>query len=386
MSAALPQGEEALVRSIDLTTAIGSSMFTFVLCVELLYLLFSTSAARRSLLFLINTFSFLLAAVYFILLANRATLMIQVLVGGDASRNVDLATHITVHTFLSLFAPLVAESTLTFKLIAFYPSWHASRIKRLAIIGPYVIILLVRLAASFVVLWATVKTDIEPAKKGVDLFDYTAYNEGQIVRLVDSCLQLAGSAYVSFLFLRRSFLYHRRTQLSVSSSFASNSTSPPVKRRLRFFVESVCMTFIPPVCLHVIIVTTLNYDTRRSESALTWAIAFNVAFSYAFSILATSWSTIRETRSSATTSKSSSSVRPVQRGVLTEMDEENVPSTTSLRSIAMKRSPLQGTVLGSIIGVSVHDDDEGDDDNMEIIESYQENSSQPDTRQRRRWR
>lgn len=336
------------------------------ICFELAYVLFSTSVIRRSPLFIVNQVSFVLCAIYAVFAQRRA--IVEIHQHFDHTKSADLAyvVNILLTDFFSILAPVVADSTLLFKLNTFYPSWHAPVLKRLAILGVIATLLAGRLFCSFMMLFLDYFDVVAPVAKGHDEKGKVIFRHTAAIRFADSLMQLATSTFGCCLLLYRA--YHYRRQMQASSTV--------VQRRLRFFVESTTMTFLPPVCIQIVLVVGMFINNIPGRTAYGWGIALNVLFSYAFSILATSWSTIREAPFKASSNRphdhsTASSVSEVVPNQGHPHPHHHQTQQQHSQNDRTKISPINQTIIGSIMSAVAAPAQEAydDHDQMEVLVS-----------------
>lgn len=250
-----------------------------------------------------------------------------------------------------MLAPVVADSTLAFKLASLYPTWSHSVMKRTLILGPFCLTLLLRFVIFLLVIWTGVHYYLLPVVRGASYY-VSAPPTLAVLQTVDAILQLTSCSFASVLMLQRALGVSWRANRHGSNS-SPDEAAP--WRHLRFFFESVFMSFLPPVFCQLIIVITIFLMTEAAGIAYTYGITLNVVFSLWFSILATSWSTIRN--------RSSIGARTTSGRVL-----------SSHHSSMDRLRPGSRSILGTFLdraGMSQQDDDDDDapaaEEEMEVV-------------------
>lgn len=120
---------------------------------------------------------------------------------------------------------------------------------------------------------------------------YAVHNDMEArVVLICAPLQLATCSFAAVVLFHRAYAY--------SASVARQPTNVArrrIQRQLRLVIETTTMTFLPPVMCQIIILVamTCHSTSHAAKRAVGWAMDLNMVFSLFFSILATSWSTIR---------------------------------------------------------------------------------------------
>lgn len=115
-------------------------------------------------------------------------------------------------------------------------------------------------------------------------------------------------------------------------------------RHLRFFIESTLMSFVPPVLCQIMLITTIPIGTDTGATVVTWAIYFNIFSSLLFSVLATSWSTIRSHGSDLAAAALAPHPAAVGQGTSSShLSPQHSPAKTN-------SSPINDTLLGSVLG------------------------------------
>lgn len=91
----------------------------------------------------------------------------------------------------------MAESSLLFKLAAFYPAWSNRPLKRVLVLGPFALALLLRFVASLLAIWHGVHFYLLPVERKGSSFYLSGPYGLAIIRFVDAFLQLASCLYAS---------------------------------------------------------------------------------------------------------------------------------------------------------------------------------------------
>lgn len=205
--------------------------------------------------------------------------------------NYDAYTHWTsAGHFAEHFIPILSDSALLFRISSFFPYPVYSKRSRFYIFAPFWFLLVCRallsilIAAFFTVQWLT----------GVvfDEIDPLPYHVPPMYALSGFCYAATVELSMASLYctLASSILLFKAHQLTKSRLSVNNKEK--VQARMRFFAEALLMCCIPPIFLNIAApiqlmgpFTTYSYY-RESETLL-------VNITVIFSILATSWSSIR---------------------------------------------------------------------------------------------
>lgn len=130
------------------------------------------------------------------------------------------------------------------------------------------------------------------------------------------------------------------------------------------------MSFVPPLICQIIIVASAFTPTVAAARANTYGILFNVVMALCFSILATTWSSIRDATPSQISSSSSSS-----------SSRRHISTSTSLRPSSRDRPPPPPAESKSIIaavldraGITSREGAESEEE-MEVVQSITSTSS-----------
>lgn len=230
--------------------------------------------------------------------------------------------------FFELFTPLVCDITLLFKVLSFYPpTLYPTTIRRIGPVIPLIILALLR-AASCSLGVATVALSQSSDREYLDSYDYTIFD------MIEYGLQVIFCIYSSILLFRKLFKIANHRRLG--------HTSLPRKRKVRILIEATAMTFIFPILAQIGAV--VSAATGQGVFYCYFAYS-NIYLSVICSVLATSWSTIRNTRDTGSPPANNSSIghhplfsrarwlrrRPCRdgRGTKTGQVEEDSKSTTS---------------------------------------------------------
>lgn len=241
--------------------------------------------------------------------------------------NLTVAPRRSAYDFFSIFTPLVADSTLAFKLAILFPPWYGW--KRTVVLGIFAMLCFARLAAAACIVWQGMVYYVAPTRRGLAFWQLDASFQ-PFIMLVNAPIQLATCAFAS------SLLFHR------AHAFARAVTRREPKRQLRFFIESATMTFLPPVLCQIIILVALSAKEEQLAllRAAMWAEDLNMIFSLIFSILATSWSTIRSPLSTSDATDASTS----------HEQPSSASSGVQQRKEPASASPvMQDSILGTVL-------------------------------------
>ncbi|PWN45091.1 hypothetical protein IE81DRAFT_328356 [Ceraceosorus guamensis] len=195
---------------------------------------------------------------------------------------------------MSHLLPFLIDLTLIIKVAAFYPkriyyvAW-----RRLLPIAPLIVVALARLATMIysVQQWYLGYVTLDE-KVGVETSDdnplwiaeLRATRNATKAALAETILQIVFCAYASGILLYKAVTFLKHAE-----------RSPALKRSIVFLVEAILMSFLPPLIVQIISIgLTASTSSNTSISfAAAYCRALNVYLSMIFSILATSWSTIR---------------------------------------------------------------------------------------------
>ncbi|PWN86557.1 hypothetical protein FA10DRAFT_270115 [Acaromyces ingoldii] len=296
--------------------ALNAAFFSFDVCLATTFVLFSTPTERRSAIFWLHIFSFGCAGAFFFIQIGTQPSQIFLTASQkpdgdyDLGISLDLARWNAASFFFLLFAPLVADSSLFFKLNAIYPSWATSRVKQCLVLGPFIVALIVRLILSFLTIWYSVGLITPKIESGGSINDvYGETHVFEILRALDIGLQFLSCAYVSALILLRAHRFRKQRRARSRHQELVGGDRP--WRKLNHLIESILMSFVPPLLCQVMIVVSLaSIDYLAATAIQTYAGTANVFLSALFAVLATTWSTVRDAiprRSSSTRDSSTSS-------------------------------------------------------------------------------
>lgn len=320
-----------LVQSIAAFNDIGivlTSLFVgSLLPVTVTFVLFSTPASRTRLMFYVQ--SLMIACAY----AESLLYLIQSALG---TRTLSILTDTANYVRLSRadaalrpFVTLLADVTLLLKVLDFFPSTLFSSTRRLFVVSLSVVLKVGRLSTMI----ALAVVSARSAYLVDSLIFFLLIN---VFEIVDNC-------FMSAMLLHQSYkLYRIRTRFRSTTS----------KARLQYLIESIFLTFVPAVLVQLISLGLLSsgpilithhawaadepppgmsdsdpdYFARvnagfwenavNNQIILAWLAStqLNVMFSVHFSLLATTWTTLRETRS-AIQSTSQTSAPPSDHGL-----------------------------------------------------------------------
>ena len=323
-----------LVQSIaafnDIGIVLASLFIGSLIPVTVTFVLFSTPASRTRLIFYVQ--SLMIACAY----TESLLYLIQ---SALATRNLALLTDTAHYVRLSRadaalrsLVTLLADLTLLLKVLDFFPSTLVSSTRRLLVVSLSVILKVGRLGTM-------IALAVVSAHSAAYLFDSLFFF------LLINVLEIVDNCFMSAMLLHQSYkLYRIRTRFRSTTS----------KARLQYLIESIFLTFVPAVLVQLISLGLLSsgpiritqsawtadepppppgvnksdpdyftivnagfWDTAvNNDIILAWLATtqLNVMFSVHFSLLATTWTTLRETRS-AIQSTSQTSTPPSDQGL-----------------------------------------------------------------------
>ncbi|PWN88990.1 hypothetical protein FA10DRAFT_267599 [Acaromyces ingoldii] len=121
------------------------------------------------------------------------------------------------------------------------------------------------------------------------MLSYHDHNCVGIGYVVDPFLGLLGGTLAWTLLLSKS----RAISRNVAARMSRGPGVRANRERLRLFVESTTMTFLPPVLCQIVMVVSYWYKNVTAQRAANQAAIYNVHLSLVFSLLANTWSTLR---------------------------------------------------------------------------------------------
>ncbi|PWN89986.1 hypothetical protein FA10DRAFT_301278 [Acaromyces ingoldii] len=280
--------------------ALNAAFLSFDVCLAATYVLLSKPSERRSTLFRLHLLSFICAGAFFIIQIALQPQIVFLYATQTPNGIFDVGASLTMcrwliaSDFFSVFGPLVADSTLFFKLSAMYPSWTASRTKRLFVLGPFLTALITRLILYTLLVWQDISGTDAYIKSGGSIF----FNAGKVVFqsiliIIDFSLQILSCSYVSALILLRAYRYRKQMRAKIQrKGLADNEKN--LRHKLNLFVESILMGFVPPLLCQVLYLATFHSSVITIQAISTYTGTANVFLSAFFAVLATTWSTVRD--------------------------------------------------------------------------------------------
>lgn len=151
------------------------------------------------------------------------------------------------------------------------------------------------------------------------------------------------------LILLRTHQY--RKQKRAGSRNAGLAEEKRLWRKLNFFVESIFMSFLPPILCQILFLATFDINNYTLQGISTYASTANVLLSVSCSVLATTWSTLRDNLP-----RRSSSTRDHRR------------SLRNFQSPPSERAEPEVSIIGALLERSARIANEDDADNEDDIE------------------
>lgn len=196
----------------------------------------------------------------------------------------------SAYDFVVTLAPLTATGTLYSRLDMLFPAAHG-KLKRRWILTSFLVILALRLVNCIILVVTGVIDILRPAQREDVQAMEADYNhqDGGIGYVIDPFLGLLGGTLAWTLLLSKS----RAISRNVAARMSRGPGARANRERLRLFVESTTMTFLPPVLCQIVMVVSYWFKNVTAQRAANQAAIYNVHLSLVFSLLANTWSTLR---------------------------------------------------------------------------------------------
>lgn len=282
--------DKSMMRKSAIRMVFSSIWLGIFAVVAVTFGILSTKEQRRGPVFFIQCISFPLAITYNL---QEVIIAFHRFVGTFAlpDESIEYETYLRVHVLdisLEHFIPLISDLAVLCKIRSFYPHPLYSFRQQTLILLPFICLLIPRLGLSIANTYAVYRSESSvewsPDKSfpGILGFDWVpmlrATSQAEYGLQATYC---AGSAII-LLYKSLSFTNLRSAQLRRDL----------IQRRLRFFVEALLMTFIPPFAFSIAAASVL--DCPATEYCYYREMAGSVVnTSVLFGLLATTWSSIR---------------------------------------------------------------------------------------------
>lgn len=278
------------LKGVYLRLPLRAAFFGTSVLVTFAFVLLSTPRARSSCIFYLQLASLLLFMSY---------LLLDIVVFGHLYIKemwpifeVDRLRRFTWAGYaLRQLNPWFADIPLIFKILALYPTSLNTTRRRMAMVAIPVILKVPRMGLTIsCAIEQLTRTELQNYYLGVNLH-----------YLIEGCLQVIDNGY-SFC-----ILLHKLRQLQQARSQTHVHSSSRSKRRLRFLFEALFLTFLPALITQILLVAFLAaiplgpHSTRRASFPIARGgehlLFTNVIVTVYSSILATSWTSLRESGS-----------------------------------------------------------------------------------------
>lgn len=282
--------DKSMMRKSAIRMVFSSIWLGIFAAVAVTFGILSTREQRRGPVFFIQCISFPLAITYNL---QEVIIAFHRFIGTFAlpEESIQYETYLRVHVLdisLEHFIPLISDLAVLCKIRSFYPHPLYSFRQQSLILLPFICLLIPRLGLSIANTYAVYRSESsvewssDKSFPGILGFDWVpmlrATSQAEYGLQAVYC---AGSAII-LLYKSLSFTNLRSAQLRRDL----------VQRRLRFFVEALLMTFIPPFAFSIAAASVL--DCPATEYCYYREMAGSVVnTSVLFGLLATTWSSIR---------------------------------------------------------------------------------------------
>ncbi|PWN37518.1 uncharacterized protein FA14DRAFT_152896 [Meira miltonrushii] len=282
--------DKSMMRKSAIRMVFSSVWLGIFAAVAITFGILSTREQRRGPVFFIQCISFPLAITYNL---QEAIIGFHRFTGTFAfpDESIHYETYLRVHVLdisLEHFIPLISDLAVLCKIRSFYPHPLYSFRQQTLILLPFVSLLIPRLGLSIANTYAVYRSESSvewsPDKSFPGILGFNWVPMLRATSQAEYGLQAvycAGSAII-LLYKSLSFTNLRSAQLRRDL----------VRRRLRFFVEALLMTFIPPFVFSIAAASVL--DCPATKYCYYREMAGSVVnTSVLFGLLATTWSSIR---------------------------------------------------------------------------------------------
>ncbi|PWN88066.1 hypothetical protein FA10DRAFT_280698 [Acaromyces ingoldii] len=287
------------------------------------FVLFSSQRTRANPIFWIQLLSLFLAMVYALLGVAEYSLAMEY--SWEVYQPFKFNNMANAEAVFQFIVPYVADIPLIFKILAFYPSTVYSHRRRALMVAFPIFMKLPRISIIIVYAYESTK------------FGRTGGYPALCI-LLEALFQVLDNGYSS------SVLLYKCVQFWRLRSKASAHTTTKGRLRLRFLMESLFLTFFPAILVQIFIVgftAPQPLSVKFSEeyaltqhygapgyvySGMAILIFLNVVVTVYSSILATSWTSLREnTLNRKALLSSSRSSRQQEHQKLRETEEQKTP-------------------------------------------------------------
>ncbi|PWN32683.1 uncharacterized protein FA14DRAFT_185677 [Meira miltonrushii] len=294
------EGTSKYIVSVRVAQMTYFFMFRLILCsawlgtmiaVGVAFVALSNKETRKSNLFRLQCTCVLLTILYDASEVGNVSYRLKTLTfRSNQTINYDAYTHWTsAGHFAEHFIPVLADAALLFRISSFFPFPVYSKRKRLYIFAPFWFLLISRAIVSILVaafysvqyFSGVVWVNVDPLPYHIPpMYSLSGFSYGATVELA------MGSLYCT---MASSILIFKAYQLAKSRLAVNNKKR--VQARMRFFAEALLMCCIPPIFISIAAPIQLLAFTTYSYYRESLTLLANT--SVIFSILATSWSSIR---------------------------------------------------------------------------------------------